>query len=147
MRHLRHHAADGVVVRTLDHLVQPGKSQPLDHQFLFHRSTNGGPYPLQLNLSAARIRFLRRHFMNLNSLVEGYDYSSCAVLPRIAATPSRVLSCFSASKVALITLCGFVVPIDFVSTFCTPTEVITARTAPPAIRSEEHTSELQSLRH
>src|SRR6267154_6452573 len=51
----------------------------------------------------------------------------------MVATPSRVFNCFSASNVALITLCGFVVPIDFVSTFCTPTDVITARTAPPAI--------------
>src|SRR5579864_4414228 len=51
----------------------------------------------------------------------------------MAATLSRLFNCFSASKVALITLCGLVVPIDFVSTFCTPTEVITARTAPPAI--------------
>src|SRR3984885_10153029 len=57
MRNLGHHPADGVVVRTLNHLVQP---------LLFHRSTNRGTHPLQVNLSAARIRFFRRHFQNLD---------------------------------------------------------------------------------
>jgi len=44
----------------------------------------------------------------------------------MSATLSRLFRLLSAAKVALITLCGLVVPIDFVSTFCTPTEVITA---------------------
>ena len=44
-------------------------------------------------------------------------YSSSTDLPRNSATCSRLLSFFSASKVALITLCGLVVPIDFVNTF------------------------------
>src|SRR5579872_3248729 len=152
MRNLRHHAADGVRIRALDYLVQPGKSQAFDHSLLFYRGTNSGTHPLQVNLSAARIRFLRRHFHEPRCFVEehvfsralraithwgfrpcGNFYSSCAVLPRMIATLSRLFNCFSASKVALITLCGLVVPIDFVSTFCTPAEVITARTAPPAI--------------
>src|ERR1041385_7120716 len=100
-------------------------------------------------------------------------YNSCSDFPRSVATSWRSRSLLSASNVALITLCGLAVPIDLVSTFCTPTEVITARTAPPAItpvpsgaglsstrpdpkvpstacgiegllRSEEPTSELQS---
>ncbi len=37
----------------------------------------------------------------------------------------------SPSKVALITLCGFDVPIDFVRMFDTPAACMTARTAPP----------------
>src|SRR5205814_492656 len=60
-------------------------------------------------------------------------YNSSADLPRSAATSSLFFSRFKASNVALITLCGLVVPIDLVSTFCTPADVITARTAPPAI--------------
>src|ERR1700746_2112190 len=60
-------------------------------------------------------------------------YSSSAFLPRNAATASLFFNFLSASNVALITLCGLVVPIDLVRTFCTPAEVITARTAPPAI--------------
>ena len=39
----------------------------------------------------------------------------------------------SASKVALITLCGFEVPIDLVSTLEIPATSITARTGPPAM--------------
>jgi hypothetical protein len=49
------------------------------------------------------------------------------------ATSARSRNCTSASKVALITLCGLGEPRLLVSTFCTPAEVITARTAPPAI--------------
>src|SRR5258708_7646553 len=61
MRNLGHHAANGRVVGTLNHLVQPGKSQTLDHQLLLLGGTNGGTHPLQVNLSAARIRLFRRH--------------------------------------------------------------------------------------
>src|ERR1700730_14707571 len=64
MRTLRHHTADSVVVRTLNHLVQPRESQALDHALLFDRGTNGGAHPLQVNLSAARIRFLCRHYFD-----------------------------------------------------------------------------------
>src|ERR1039458_3915328 len=65
MRNLGHHAANGLVVRTFNHLIESGESQPLDHALLFYRGANGGAHPLQVNLSAARIRFLRRHFVNL----------------------------------------------------------------------------------
>src|ERR1039458_4170823 len=67
MRHLRHHAADGVRVRTLNHLIQPREPQTLDHQLLFHRGTNRGPHPLQVNLPACRTSFLRRHLVNLEN--------------------------------------------------------------------------------
>src|ERR1700757_2982633 len=99
MRNLRHHTADGVGVRTLNHLIQPGESQALDHTLLFDRGTNCGAHPLQVNLSAARVRFLCRHSLNLIS-VPGtrYSYSSCAVLPRMVDTLSWVFNCFSASK-------------------------------------------------
>src|ERR1043166_9028705 len=60
-------------------------------------------------------------------------YNSCRDFQRTVATPWQSRSILSPSNVALITLCGFAVPIDLVSTFCTPTEVITALTAPPAI--------------
>src|SRR5947209_3771209 len=69
----------------------------------------------------------------ITRLVEAYFYNSSADLPRSAATSARFFNCFKASKVALMTLCGLVVPIDLVRTFWIPAEVITARTAPPAI--------------
>src|ERR1043166_4075749 len=58
MRHLRHHAADRGVIRTLDHLVQPGKSQSSDDQLVLHWRLNRGTYPLELDLSAALARCL-----------------------------------------------------------------------------------------
>jgi hypothetical protein len=51
------------------------------------------------------------------SVLATWYYNSCTVFPRIAATLSRLFKWRSASNVALITLCGLVVPIDFVSTF------------------------------
>src|SRR6266567_6511313 len=120
MRHLRHHAANRGVVGALDDLVQPGKTQAPDDSLMFHGSANRRSHPLQPNLAALSCCF-RRH------------QSSSTAFPRMVAIASRFFSFFSASKVALITLCGLVVPMDLVSTFCTPTEVITARTAPPAI--------------
>src|SRR6266849_5491676 len=126
MRHLGHHAADGRIIRALDHLVQPGKAQTLNHQLLLDRGTNGGTYPFQMDFGAATWTLFLCQFMR-------HDYSSSTDLPRMAATSLRFFKCLSASNVALITLCGLVVPMDLVSTFCTPAEVMTARTAPPAM--------------
>src|SRR6185369_16797518 len=126
VRHLGHHAADGRVIRPLDDLVQARETQTLDHQLLLDRSANCRANPFQLeHRSAARIRFLCQSVR--------HGYSSSTDLPRMAATSLLFFKCFSASNVALITLCGLVVPIDFVSTFWMPAEVMTARTAPPAI--------------
>src|SRR5208283_4325911 len=90
-------------------------AQPLDHQLMLGRRGDGGAVVLNANL------FQLRH------------QSSSTVLPRIVATSALSRNCVSASNVALITLCGLGEPRLLVSTFCTPTEVITARTAPPAI--------------
>src|SRR5205823_5540682 len=120
MRHFVDHAADGGRIFALHDLIEPGKSQPLDNSFVLYRRGNGRAHPLDADL-AGGLGF------------GGAHPSSCTDLPRIAATDARSRSLPSASKVALITLCGFAVPSDLVSTFCTPAEVITARTAPPAI--------------
>src|SRR5437867_4100008 len=102
MRHLRYHAANRGVVWALNHLVQPCKTQTPDDSFMFHRSANRRPHPLQANFAAALNRCFRRH------------QSSSTAFPRMPATASRFFSFFSASKVALITLCGLVVPMDLV---------------------------------
>jgi hypothetical protein len=47
----------------------------------------------------------------------GYETGSSAPLPRFSATLAASFRCKSASNVALITLCGFDVPNDFVNTF------------------------------
>src|SRR5581483_9491651 len=62
------------------------------------------------------------------------------------ATSSLFFNCRNAAKVALMTLCGLVVPIDLVRTFCTPAEVMTARTAPPAITPVPSGAGLSSTR-
>src|SRR5208337_2216306 len=128
MRDLRHHAPDRGRVFALDHLVQTGKTQTLDHQFVLHRRANRRAHILEM--------YFRGRGSGLGfgfSPDTRHDYSSSAALPRAVATSLRSRRRPRALKVALITLCGLVVPIDLVSTFCTPAEVITARTAPPAI--------------
>src|SRR5579884_3282809 len=128
MRHLRYHAADRWRIFPLDDLVEPGEAQALDHQLVLYRRLDGRAHPLQLDLGSRRCRF---HLVPL--ACARHDYSSSTALPRAAATSLRSRSLASASNVALITLCGLVVPMDLVSTFCTPAEVMTARTAPPAM--------------
>src|SRR5690349_21045470 len=104
MRHLGDHAANGRRIRTLDHLIQARESESLDNFFMRHRSADGGTNVLQFQLAAAFRGFLGSH------------QSSSAALPRRPATASLFFSFLSASKVALITLCGLVVPIDLVRT-------------------------------
>src|SRR5580692_2828547 len=115
MRYRLHHATNGLIIHALDDLIEPRKSQPLDHQLVL-----GG----RGDLGAV--------VLNANLLDCGHHRSSTC-LPRAVATSARSRNCASASNVALITLCGFGEPRLLVSTFCTPTEVMTARTAPPAI--------------
>src|SRR5450631_4631724 len=110
VRHLGHHAANGRVVRTLDHLIQPRETQTLDDQLLLDGRANRGTHPLQMDFGAvARMRLLGQFVRHV--------YSSSTDLPRMAATSLLFFKCFSASNVALMTLCGLVVPIDLVSTF------------------------------
>src|SRR6516164_3378635 len=128
MRNFRHHPANRRRIFPLDHLVQMGKSQSLDYQLVFHRRSDGRAYIFEMNLCARRCGFLFGFLADAR-----HDYNSSAALPRAVAISFLSRSDLRASNVALITLCGLVVPIDLVSTFCTPAEVITARTAPPAI--------------
>src|SRR5207247_8573066 len=94
---------------------------PLHHQLVLHRSTDGAPDVLDLDR--------RPLFPRL--LCHRYNPSAC--LPSILATSAGFLSCFKPSKVAFTTLCGFVLPRDFVSMLEIPADCTTARTGPPAI--------------
>src|SRR6266567_5646723 len=104
VRHFGNHATDGERVFTLNHLVQTGEAQSLDYQPLFGRSLAGRAEPFQLDLSSLWC-LLRLFFYSC----AGHLYSSSTDLPRLLATSLRSRSFDSASKVALITLCGFVV--------------------------------------
>src|SRR6185312_492818 len=112
---LRHHAAEARVIGADHHLIQLGQAQALHHRLLAPRAPDGAAVVLNVE----RWRF--RH------------QSSSTVLPRSAATCCRSRSCVSAANVALITLCGLVVPMLLVSTFGIPADSITARTALPAM--------------
>ncbi len=58
---------------------------------------------------------------------------SLTFLPRRAATARGLTERSSASKVALIMLCGLDVPTDFATTSCTPSASKIARIGPPAM--------------
>src|SRR3974390_2052292 len=111
MRHFIHHAADGRRVLTFDDLVEPCDTHSLDHGLVLLGRTD-----------------LRRVVLDLDGLLGRccHVQSSSTVLPRSAAISLRSRNPRSAAKVALITLCGLAVPNDLVSTFCTPTDCITA---------------------
>src|SRR5882762_9885973 len=64
MWHLGDHAADRRIVGALNHLIEPGKTQPFNHQFLLPRCTNRGAHPFQVNLAAVSV-FFRHHLLNL----------------------------------------------------------------------------------
>src|SRR5882757_6241191 len=117
MRNCLDHAADRRRILALHDLVQPGEAQALDDLLVLLRRRN-----------------LRAVVLDQQCLLRlCHDYSSCICLPRSAATSARSRNWVSASNVALTTLCGLAVPRLLVSTFCTPADVITARTAPPAM--------------
>src|ERR1700677_4221146 len=109
MGHSLDHATDGNRVLTLDHLLEPGETQPLHHSLVLLRSANRGPVILQAQHRLGLIRSVC------------HQYSSCACLPRAAATSLRSLSCTKASKVALTTLCGFADPMLLVRMVFTTT--------------------------
>src|SRR6185437_3134360 len=94
MRNGLNHAADRGRVLTLDDLIQPGKAQALDDLFVLLRGRN-----------------LRAVVLDQQCLLRlCHDYSSSTCLPRNAATSALSRNCVRASKVALMTLCGFAVP-------------------------------------
>src|ERR1017187_1615607 len=86
---------------------------------------------LAVAVSCAMVKLLVK--ANFESGAWGRAYISSTVLPRSAATSLLLRSWVRASKVALTTLCGLAEPSDLVRTFCTPAEVMTARTVLPAI--------------
>src|SRR5438067_13910263 len=104
MRHFVHHATDGGRVVALHDLVEPGKSQPFDDFLVLDRRGDSRAHPLDADL-AGGLGF------------GGAHPSSCTCLPRRAATAARSRNLPSASKVALMTLCGLAVPRDLVNTF------------------------------
>ncbi len=104
--------ADFRRVRTLHHLLHPAESQAANGLPHVARAANEAAHPLDFQCSG---RFFCRQPLSVARSQE--TTASSAPRPRDSATFAASFRCSSASKVALITLCGFDVPIDLVSTF------------------------------
>src|SRR2546421_2588091 len=120
MRHLCHHAANGRCIGPFDNLIQPRETESSNNSLVGDRSANHRPHILQAQMSClwrGRTCLSLCFGFCVRGCFRRHNYSSSAVLPRTPATNSLFFSFFRASKVALITLCGLVVPIDLVSTF------------------------------
>src|SRR2546426_9776239 len=115
VRDLLHHAPKSRGVRPLHHLVQLSQSETFHHPLMLLGRTDRTAHQLDPDFAV-----LRHH-----------SFSTAMPLNSATALFSRRDS--SATIVALTTLCGFLRPMDLVSTFAIPQAEITARTAPPAI--------------
>src|SRR5262245_41316101 len=133
MRHSCDHSTDR---RRIDHFarrVQLSESEPFDDPLLPLRETDRAAIIVNLDLGGGRsvINFFVLHRClppaTTSPIISSRDFS------RSRATSLGSLKPFKPSNVALITLCGFEAPIDFVRTFETPAACMTARTAPPAM--------------
>src|SRR5260370_23515011 len=103
------------------------QSQPLQRRFLVRLTTDRAPRlhdrhrPLVLHYAFSRASASRRPRI------------SPTFLPRRAATPRGLVARLNATKVALIILCGFGLPIDLATTSWTPSASKIARIGPPAM--------------
>src|SRR5438552_2108036 len=81
MRDLRDHAANCGRIRTLNHLIKPGKTQPFDHQLVLHRGTDLRANIFQFQRGAARGILLRRHQSSSAALPEPYPTTAAEGSP------------------------------------------------------------------
>src|SRR6267142_366912 len=127
MPDLQDHPPDGRRIVVLHHLLHSAKPQTADGRPNVLRTADEADHPLDFESS----RFLsRRSHVRSRG---GSRPSSSTVFELSSATLATSFRRSSASKVALITLCGFDVPMGFVSTLDIPATSTTARTGPPAI--------------
>src|SRR5215467_7488786 len=138
MPHFVNHAANGRRILTLNHLMQSsqaeaadglahviGAADKADHPFDFHAAgAFFGSFPLRAHALLSPTAAFS---------LTGLPRISSTVFERVSATCAASFRPSSAANVALTTLCGLDVPIDFVSTFVIPATCITLRTGPPAI--------------
>src|SRR5712691_11272475 len=83
----------------------------------------------------ARAADAAANLLDLNHLLAlgGAHHSAPSSTPRSESYCASLRSCWSASNVALTTLCGLAVPSDFVRMFWIPADSRMARTGPPAM--------------
>src|SRR5690242_12613657 len=124
MAHLIYHTTNGRGVLTLHNLLHAPESQTPHRGAHIPGAANKAAHPLEFHCFAL-------FFCHDPTLC--FYRSSSTDLERNSATRLSSFKRKRASKVALMTLCGFEVPIDFVNTFEIPATSITARTGPPAM--------------
>src|SRR5688572_19119411 len=127
MRHLCNHSADCGCIADLTGRIQLSEPQSLYYELLMDGKADRTSVVLDLDLSGGS------GLLFLSLCHWSYPMISSRDFSRSRATSLGFLRFLSPSNVALITLCGFEVPIDFVSTFEIPAACMTARTAPPAM--------------
>src|ERR1041385_3341790 len=106
------------------------ESQSLDDGGLLLPKTDCALHELHCHafgFSLLLSRFLRHDLYSVDAM------RSAMSLPRSRATVTGSFSARRPLNVARTTLCGLAEPRDLVSTFCSPADSTTARTAPPAM--------------
>src|SRR6266446_216640 len=152
--HLVNHAAHRRRVLALDHLMHSPQAEAADGLTHIIGAADKADHPLDLHHAAGLLAvvlraviglggsFHARHFFSGHQApsvpaafsLGGLPLISSTVFERVSATCAMSFKPSNAAKVALTTLCGFDVPIDFVSTLVIPATCITLRTGPPSVR-------------
>src|SRR5215470_18061549 len=135
MAHFVDHAACFRRVLALDHLVQTAQAQPANGLPHVVGTADKADHPLDSYRALGGVFFLCRHCASPAAFSAFFSRPviSSTVLVRVSATCAASFNPSNAANVALMTLCGFEVPSDLVSTFVIPATCITLRTGPPAI--------------
>src|SRR6478672_4478965 len=137
MWNFRNHPANRRSIFKLAYRIQLVEAQPLYDQLLIDVESDSAAVVLNLDFLSSGL-FLSCH--------NNYPRISSSDFSRRRATSCGSFKLRSPSNVALITLCGFEVPIDFVRMFETPAACMTARTAPPAMIPVPSTAGFSSTR-
>src|ERR1051325_4365118 len=121
MRDLGNHAADVRRVRTLGHAVHLAQAEGLERLAHLARAAD------------AAAHLAHAEDLLLLGLLLRRAHAAPSSSPRSDWYCFSLRSCWSASKVALTTLCGLAVPRDLVRMFWMPADSRMARTGPPAM--------------
>src|SRR5438105_6826752 len=138
LTHLVNHAAHRRRVLALHHLMQSSQTETANGLAHVVGAANEADYPLDLHVAGAFSGgFLLRGHALLSPTaafsLAGLPLISSTVFERVSATCAASFKPSKAANVALTTLCGLDVPMDFVSTLVIPATCITFLTGPPAI--------------
>src|SRR5215831_1371100 len=118
MAHFVNHAARFRRVLPLHNLVQTAQPEAANRLAHVVRAADKADHPLDLDRALGCVFLRRRHRASPAACSAFFSRPviSSTVLVRVSATCAASFNPSSAAKVALMTLCGFEVPSDLVST-------------------------------